>query len=284
MRYRFLRFPEGKEKALTLSYDDGHEADLKLVEIANKYGIKLTLNINAGENGIPYGGEHLSLEQICEIEKMDHEIAVHGEYHKANGLVSSVDGIKDVLFCRLTLERSLGKIIRGMAYPDSGIRRLTNVALNEIKSYLKSLGIAYSRTLGEDNDRFEIPNDFYEWMPTAHHDNPNLFVWLDKFLNTPLSKYCGARSPWLFYLWGHSFEFKNKNNWERFEEFCQKASGKEDVWYATNIEICDYVRDYYRLEFNVDNTIVHNPTARTIWFEYNNKTFSVKSGETLNLE
>lgn len=31
MRYRFLRYPEGKIKAVTLSYDDGPIFDIRLV-------------------------------------------------------------------------------------------------------------------------------------------------------------------------------------------------------------------------------------------------------------
>ena len=32
-RYHFMRFPEGKPKAITLSYDDGMSQDIKLVEL-----------------------------------------------------------------------------------------------------------------------------------------------------------------------------------------------------------------------------------------------------------
>ena len=36
MRYRFLRFPEGKFKAVTLSYDDGLRADIRFGETVSK--------------------------------------------------------------------------------------------------------------------------------------------------------------------------------------------------------------------------------------------------------
>lgn len=48
MRYRFLRFPGGKAKAVTFSYDDGDRGDIRLAETINKYGIKCTFNINSG--------------------------------------------------------------------------------------------------------------------------------------------------------------------------------------------------------------------------------------------
>ena len=36
----FMRFPEGKKKALTLSYDDGVEQDIRLISIMKKNGLK----------------------------------------------------------------------------------------------------------------------------------------------------------------------------------------------------------------------------------------------------
>ena len=40
MKTLFMRFPEGRAKALTLSYDDGVEQDLDLMEILDRYGLK----------------------------------------------------------------------------------------------------------------------------------------------------------------------------------------------------------------------------------------------------
>ena len=44
----FLRFPQGRTKTLTLSYDDGVEQDMRLVEIMNRHGLKGTFNLNSG--------------------------------------------------------------------------------------------------------------------------------------------------------------------------------------------------------------------------------------------
>ena len=54
-----------------------------------------------------------------------------------------------------------------------------------------------------------------------------------------------------------------------------------DVWYATNIEIYDYVSAYRSLVFSADGSTVYNPTLLTVWFTEDGKLFSVKSGETL---
>ena len=50
MRYKVL-FPEGKQSAFTLSYDDGQIYDRKLVEMFNRYGLKGTFHLNSGTIG-----------------------------------------------------------------------------------------------------------------------------------------------------------------------------------------------------------------------------------------
>lgn len=44
----FMRFPGGRTKSLTLSYDDGVQQDIRLVDILNKHGLKGTFNLNSG--------------------------------------------------------------------------------------------------------------------------------------------------------------------------------------------------------------------------------------------
>ena len=283
MRYRFLRFPGGLYKAVTLSYDDGCKDDIRFSETICAHGLKCTFNINSGFIAEKEGDWHLTREQIKKyLIDTGNEIAVHGKNHRALGKVTPVDGIRDVLECRTELEQEFGMIIRGMAYPDSGITRFENGAdYADIKHYLKDLGIVYSRTLGGDNDSFALPTDWYAWMPTAHHTNPELFGYIDKFLNEPMSSYDASQTPRLFYLWGHSFEFENNKNWDLLDKICSALSNKPDVWYATNIEIYDYVSAYRSLVFSADGSTVYNPTLLTVWFTEDGKLFSVKSGETL---
>lgn len=283
MRYRFLRFPGGLSKAVTLSYDDGCKDDIRFSETICAHGLKCTFNINSGFIAEKEGDWHLTREQIKKyLIDTGNEIAVHGKYHRASGKVTPVDGIRDVLECRTELENDFGMIIRGMAYPDSGITRFENGAeYGNIKRYLTDLGIVYSRTLGGDNDSFALPTDWHAWMPTAHHTNPELFDYIDKFLNEPMSSYDAAQTPRLFYLWGHSFEFENNKNWDLLDKICSALSNKPDVWYATNIEIYDYVSAYRSLVFSADGSMVYNPTLLDIWFTEDGKPYIIKSGETL---
>ena len=116
--YRFIRFPKGKAKAVTLSYDDGRKYDKQLAEIINRHNMKCTFNITTKCIG---NEDSLSGEEIKELFNEGHEIAVHSFNHRAPGQTRPIEGIKDVLQCRSNLESLLGAIVRGMAYPNSGI-------------------------------------------------------------------------------------------------------------------------------------------------------------------
>ncbi len=282
MQYAFLRFPEGKAKAVTLSYDDNCKQNIRFADKISSCGLKCTFNLNAEHDATSL--KQADIEE--HILKNGHEIAVHGLNHRAPGSLRAIEGIKDVLYCRLELEKRYGRIIRGMAYPDSGIVRMHPGSDYEtVKNYLKDLGIVYSRTLGGDNDNFELPTDWYAWMPSAHHTNPNVLQMIDKFNSIDVNAvYTASRYPRLFYLWGHAFEFDRNNNWELLDTICEKLSGKDDVWYATNIEIYEYVEAYKSLIYSADGNTVYNPTLYEIWFDVDKKLYNVKSGETIKIQ
>lgn len=283
MSYRLMRFPGGRGKAVTFSYDDGVSYDETLAEILNRYGIKCTFNHNSrwlGSDG------RIPVEKVKKLLDEGHEVAVHGAEHLANGIVDPLDGIRDVLECREVLEKTFGRIIRGLAYPDSGINRFTpGVTYEMVRNYLKELGIAYARTAGWENDRFEMPADWYNWIPTTHHNNPELQQYIDKFLSLETDRCNYAeQSPRLFYLWGHSYEFNNQNNWDLIEDVCKKLGGRDDIWYATNIEIYDYTAAYNSLVRSADGKRIYNPTVTPVWFIADWKTYCVGLGETVVIE
>lgn len=87
----------------------------------------------------------------------------------------------------------------------------------------------------------------------------------------------------MFYLWGHSYEFDNDDNWQVIEDFAAYAGGREDIWYATNIEIYDYIKAYEALQVSVDESLVHNPTVTDLWFSHKGQIHCIHGGETLRL-
>ena len=283
MRSVFMRYPGGRAKAVTFSYDDGVRQDKRLAELFDKYGMKGTFNFNS-EKKCPHV---YTAEQINEyFLSKGHEIAVHGAFHRPSGNLRPIEGIRDVLDCRLELEEKCGRIIRGMAYPDTGITFFGNRGSYEsVKNYLEELDIAYARTLGADNDSFLLPSDFHAWMPTAHHNNPKIMEYVDSFLKLDISTkmYHARRAPRLLYIWGHSYEFDSKDNWEHIEEICRRLSGNEEIWYATNIEIHDYVKAYESLIYSADGHKIYNPTLYNVWLDVDGKLYSIGSGETVDI-
>lgn len=286
MRYRFLRFPGGKFKAVTFSYDDGVQRDIRLASIFNKYGMKGTFNINSSALFREPDGKRLRAEEIKEyILDAGHEVAIHGDLHIASAACRPVEAIRDALDCRMKLESLFGCIIRGMAYPDSGIRNFHNCNDYEtVRQCLKSLDVAYARTLGGDNNTFKLPTDWYAWMPTMHHANKNRDEYIDSFLALDEANFRTAgRFPRLMYVWGHSFEFGWDEKWGIIENICERLAGKEDTWYATNIEIYDYVKAYESLVYSADCRRIYNPTLKKIWIDVDGETVTIDSGETIVL-
>lgn len=268
-------FPKGRRKAFTLSYDDGITQDKKLVKIFNKYNLKATFNLNSGlqnEAGSFMLNDliikRMAREGIHDLYK-GHEVAIHGLTHLSLTDIPRQLMIKEVLEDKKNHEALFGYPVRGMAYPYGTYSK-------EVFELLKDIGVEYSRTVNS-HESFSLPLNPLEWNPTCHHGNPNLMKIAKRFVH---GEFFGLG---LFYLWGHSYEFDLDNNWEVIEELCEYISGKEDIWYATNIEIIDYLEAWDRLRFSYDCTVVYNPSAIPVWIEFNEVPIEIKSGETKNL-
>lgn len=74
------------------------------------------------------------------------------------------------------------------------------------------------------------------------------------------------------------------DNWQVIEEFCRYMGGREDIWYAANIEIIDYMEAVKNLKFSADNEMVYNPGAVSVWLQINDKQIvEVKGGALTDL-
>lgn len=278
----YMQFPDGKNKALTLSYDDGVQQDIRLIEILDKYGIKCTFNINGSalldeERTYPEGQVHrrMARREATETYKAaianGHEVATHAYSHpfldKLPAEMVSFEIVED----RRVLEEMLGTIIKGHAYP-------FGTTSGEVVDVLRKCGILYARTTVSTNN-FAIPTNWLMMPATCHHNAPNLMQLVDKFLNEP-QRY---PNPQLFYLWGHTYEFEGNNNWEVIEKFAEAIGGRDDIWYANNMQIYQYVEAYRALEFSANGNMVYNPSALTVWFTTGGINVKVEPGETVKI-
>ena len=284
-----MRFPGERVKAVTLSYDDQTEQDIRLVEIFDKNGMKATFNISTGlyspEGKTFEAGEacrRMTRARAVELYKNSpHEVAVHGYSHTFLTQLPPVGVTREVLEDRVGLEADFERHVRGMAYPFGD-----NSYSDEVAGALRASGIVYSRMTSSVKD-FRLPADWLRWHPTCKHTNEQLMAHAERFINNSTNK-----EPMLFYVWGHSYEFEEDDNWNVIEEFCEYMGGRDDVWYATNIEIYDYVEAYKRLVWSADMRRVYNPSAIPVSFQRHTFkdggeqkiTYTVDAGKTLCFE
>lgn len=262
-----LRFPCGKAKALTFSYDDGVVYDEKLASILNAHKMKGTFNINSGMLGSDK--HHLTIEKAIEVYR-GHEVSVHGTYHADFTNVPISRASYEIIEDRINLEKWFNTIICGMAYPYGTYN-------DEVVAAAKSCGIVYSRTV-KSTHNFNLPENWLTLHPTCHHNDERLMELAKTF--TELKP---QTSPQMFYLWGHSYEFNNNDNWNVIEEFADFMANRDDIWYATNMEIYDAVQAYESLIYSADGIKVKNPSVSDVWICTNNIVKKVPAGETINL-
>ena len=263
MQIEFAYYPGGVRRALTMSFDDGKLADIRLAELFKKYGIKATFHYNSANIGKE---SYVTADDIRKIGEY-HEVSCHGHTHAFLDKIPASFAVKEILEDKQALEDITGELVRGLSYP-------YGTYTNEVLTLLPMLGIEYSRTINNTNSCY-LPDNFLEWNPTCHQSHD-----IDKMWNKLMKFNKHIR---LLYIWGHSYEFDRDNTWERMENFCKMAGNNEEVWYATNIEIKDYITAMRNLVFSADQKIVFNPSAQTVWFGVDGEVMSIKGGETIKL-
>lgn len=281
MNQMYMRFPGGQKKAFTISYDDNVTQDERLIGLMEKYQIKGTFNIipnwfSAEDAVFPESSTYINVTEKKALEIYDNElveVANHGANHRKMTCFPVVDMLQELTDCRRKLETMYQRIVTGFAYPYG----LYN---EELIGVLERTGIEYSRTVNSTH-HFGVPQNWLVLNPTCHHADPELETLTKNFLTTPDSK---IEEPYFFYVWGHTFEFDEQDNWDVIERLFEQVSGKdEEIWYATNGEVCRYHKAYKSLVFSADMTRVHNPSAIDLWFQLDQKIYEIKAGETISL-
>ena len=271
-----MRFPEGRAKALTFSYDDGVQDDRRLISLLDQYGMKGTFNLNSGIYPTEGGHTRMMKDELTELLKNTrHEVATHAFSHPFLATLPSAVIASDIIKDREALEEQFGTIIRGHAYPMGSYN-------DTVVDVLKACGIAYARTT-VSTERFDLPTDWLRLPATCHHKNPRLMALAKQFAEMKPTYHAK-----LFYLWGHSYEFNeaHDNNWHVIEEFCEYMSGREDeIWYATNIEIYNYMTAQRHLQISTDEKVFYNPSAIDVWVERNRTDIiCIPAGQTVVAE
>lgn len=259
-RFDSLVFPGGKSKACTFSYDDGVVQDRRLSPLLRERGIKCSFNLSSGllghsdAGGFP-GKPDLDISKVETEEVLQlysgHEIAGHSLYHSSLDTIGSPLATYEIMEDKRRLEQLSGKPLKMFAYP-------FGVYDHAVMELLRLAGYQGARTI-RSTRQFSIPENFLEWDPTCHHNDPKLMDLAQEFLDgIPFF-------PMLFYVWGHAYEFDSDHNWQVIETLADfLALHKDQIWFATNGEILDYVTAYRRLIYSVDGSTIYNPSAADV--------------------
>lgn len=275
-RVEVARFPGGKRLAVTFSFDDGVVHDRRVVEFFNAHGLKGTFNLNSGGlqrtgKPCPASGGHLDASEVAEVFR-GHEVAVHTVTHPHLPALDAAQIAREVLEDRVALEELVGYPVRGMAYPFGTYDA-------RVIEVLRQLGIVYSRTC-ENNPRPFPVDEPLAWPSTMHQyageEGDRVPDRFRKVLNNP--NYSGV-----FFVWGHTYEFANANDWDALERLFLPLAGHDEVWYCTNIELFDYEEARQRLVIAANRGSVYNPSALTVTLRVDGNLVDVPPGATISL-
>lgn len=226
----------GKNKAVTFSFDDGVTQDIRLIELLDKYGLKATFNLNSSLLGLTK--EVVRNERTVSHNKVDpykvkeiyknHEVAVHTLTHPNLTELDERTIVWQVEEDRKALEGLVGYDVRCMAYPCGGVNNDDRVA----GIIGKNTKICMARTITSSYS-FDLQSNLLRFNPSVYYiEIDKLFKMGREFVDLK------PDSPKLFYIWGHSYEMDAEYiTWEKFEEFCRLISARDDIFYGTNSEV-----------------------------------------------
>ena len=264
-----IRFPGGRSKALSMSYDDGSEHDRRLVALFNAYGIRATFHLNSELLGQEY---KVGRDEAVSLYR-GHEIACHGATH-ADLTHLSDDAIRHELgWDKHLLQELTGGPVRGLAYAfgthDDRVVWLVGEA-----------GFAYARGI-HDIWGFDLPNDPHRLTTTCHHGGS-----MD--MGRKLLESDSTEMQWMR-VYGHSYELDGfmtgdvSKNWQYMEEFCRMMAGPGSLWFTTLIEMTDYLAAAGALHMTNDGAAVSNPSDVSVWIEKDGAGVEIPAGAMLDL-
>lgn len=283
LREDILLWPGGKKKCCTLSFDDGTVEDERICRMLRERGLRATFNLNPGLFGqsdhLEQGElavEHRKLprERAAEVYE-GFELAVHGYTHAHLGRVPSSMAAYEIARCKQELECIACAPVRGMAWP-------INYRADDVfgaHDVARACGICYGRTTRRTFDCVGLPEDFLAWDAACSYVQPELEGVLTKFLS-PIGRYV---EPYLLYVWGHGYEATMRGAWDTLESFLDRVSGHEDVWYASNIEVYDYVDAARSLAYSSDGEYLQNLRAIDVWLQVDGAPLRVPAGEVVRV-
>lgn len=286
LREDVMLWPGGRTKCCTLSFDDGTVEDERIAQMLRERGLRATFNLNPGlfgqadqlnQPGCTVVHDKLPRERITEVYA-GFEIAVHGYTHARLGSVGMPMAAYELVRAKAELETIVHEPVRGLAWPVSYAERDTAQAAE----FARACGFCYGRTTRRTYSCQGIPNDFMAWDAACSFVQPELAGVLEQFAEpTEPATY---REPCLLYVWGHGYEATGRSAWGTLERMLDTVAGREDTWYATNIEVYDYVQAARSVVYSATGEYLFNPSRTDVWFMIDHEPRCIPAGSTVVVE
>lgn len=224
-------------KAITLSFDDGHPADLKVAERLARHGLTATFYVPVRNSE---GQPVIDAAQLQALAASGFEIGGHTLDHRRLVPLGKAEARRQIADGKKALEDRLGEAIHGFAYPGgAGGRREQRL--------VEEAGFAYARTtemfrLDRGSSILGLPTtlQFYPHRPPALLRN-----WLRRgggwhrlMLALTLLRQAGVENSaqyllprmvdgQVLHIWGHGWEIDRFDLWQAFDELLRllAASG-----------------------------------------------------------
>ena len=266
-------YPNGNHKALIMSYDDGLDDDIALAQLFDRYGIIGTFHLNSGlldtraiwNEGKPNEilQTYLSKDTLVHVFK-NHEIAVHGTYHKALVGLSDKEILEEINVDIENLTILSDRKISSMAYAFGS----TNDHVAEV---IGTTPLTNARTI-KSSYNFDLPEDYYLWNPTCHDSEALEYLEAYISLDSP--------SLSLFYVWGHSWELRDTLRNQNILKFCNEIGDRDDIWYTGAGDFADYHASLKVLEIGPQQIV--NPEGNgVVYYREKGQLKSLNPGQRL---
>ncbi len=243
-------------KYFTVSFDDGTEQDVRVIDLMRKYGIRGTFNLSSGLFGmreeavsriaaetladgtqrlfkVRYSHNIMPADQAKDVYADDGiEIAGHGRHHMHQADLSGAALYDEIAGDAARLSDIFGRDVRGHIFPYGEWNE-------ECLEVMKASGLVYGRaaTSGDPEGGFAFSAERGIIKPTCRLTDVFAVSLLERFISTPC-----AEGDMVFYFWGHSFELDYgteaaSDSW--LEELFKTAASAEDINFVTNGELID---------------------------------------------
>ncbi len=253
-----------------MSYEYAPKEDELMVNLFNSNGIVATFSFTSSFFNTD---DFLTDTQVSDLF-VGHEVANHSEHHPYLGQGDSITIYNQIKNCGDKLESLVGYPIHGMAYPFGG--EGTGAYDYRVIDIAKNLGIRYARTTNDTRSLeipVNIPDGLMQWEATINDWDGIKYA--DQLINWEDGK------VGLLYLWGHS-HFLDNDGWVNLTTICEKLGQRDDIWYAKNIEVADYLLAINNLY--EENGVTHNPSAISVWIVTENGVKELKSSIVTSID